>query len=52
MSEPRTRSRTRAGGARGHGGVPGGAGFSWWVAAVVALEAAAAGVAVALVFLR
>jgi hypothetical protein len=33
---------------RGHGGAPGYAGFSWWVAAVVAVAAAAAGVAVAL----
>jgi hypothetical protein len=52
MSEPRMRSRTRTGSARGHGGVPGSAQFSWWVAAVVALAAAAAGVAVAPVFLR
>ena len=52
MSEPRMRSRTGTGGARGHGGVPGSAEFSWWIAAVVALAAAAAGVVVALVFLR
>jgi hypothetical protein len=52
MSEPRMRGRTRTDGARGHGGVPGLAEFSWWVAAVVALAAAAAGVAVALVCLR
>jgi hypothetical protein len=52
MSWPRMRSRTRTDSAGGHGGVPGSAQFSWWVAAVVALAAAAAGVAVALVFLR
>ena len=52
MSGPRMRSRTRMGGARGHGGVPGYSEFSWWIAAVVAVAAAAAGVALALVFLR
>ena len=36
---------------RGHGGAPGHAGFSWWVAAVVAIAAAAAGVAVALLLM-
>jgi len=37
MSGPRMRSRTRMGGARGHGGVPGYSEFSWWIAAVVAV---------------
>jgi hypothetical protein len=36
---------------RGHGGAPGYAGFSWWVAAVVAVAAAATGVLVALLLL-
>jgi hypothetical protein len=39
--------RTRE--SRGHGGAPG---FSWWVAAAVAVAAATAGVVVALILVR
>jgi hypothetical protein len=38
-------------GPREHGGVSGSLGFSWWVAALVAIVAAAAGVAVALLIM-
>jgi hypothetical protein len=36
---------------RERGGVPGSLGFTWWVAALVAIAAAAAGVAVALLIM-
>ena len=39
------------GGPRSHGGVSGSLGFSWWVAALVAITAAAAGVGMALLFM-
>ena len=39
------------GGPRSHGGVSGSLGFSWWVAALVAIAAAAAGVTVALLLM-
>jgi hypothetical protein len=41
----------RPGGPRSHGGISGSLGFSWLIAALVAILAAAAGVAVALLIM-